>query len=195
MKLGSTWIQGTYHPLKHAGQFSNMICKTNLIKSTECLSTMKTISTYISLPMLKFRMLNGPGSDIARRLLYHEVPIHFVWVKMGDKYAVLSPCLQEISIVIIFACYCAIDEDQVFFEDLKTVDGVVMEIYKTAALSLGFLESDEESHRCLLEASAFQMPRQLRHLFAVWFTVNLLVRENYGRRIRNRIAKTSSEMK
>ncbi|OWZ04279.1 hypothetical protein PHMEG_00023843 [Phytophthora megakarya] len=39
------------------------------------------------------------------------------------------------------------------FEELKTVDGVVMETYKTAALSLGFLESDEESHRCLLKAS------------------------------------------
>ncbi|OWZ01520.1 Helitron helicase [Phytophthora megakarya] len=48
-----------------------------------------------------------------------------------------------------------------------------METYKTAALSLGFLESDEESHRCLLEASAFLMPRQLRHLFACQMISNL----------------------
>ncbi|OWZ23033.1 Helitron helicase [Phytophthora megakarya] len=50
------------------------------------------------------------------------------------------------------------------FEDLKTGDGVVMEAYKAPAYHL---EYDEESHRCLLETSAFLMPRQLKYIFAV----------------------------
>ncbi|OWY98103.1 LOW QUALITY PROTEIN: Helitron helicase [Phytophthora megakarya] len=132
----------------------------NLITSTDCLSTMKTNST-----------LNGPGSDIARRLLYHEVSIHFVWVKMVDRY-VWQPrqrdgdkaigCLISVSqrdinhyYLRLLLCY---RRGPMYFEDLKTVDNTRQQLYH--------LESDEESHRCLLEASAFQMPHQLRHLFA-----------------------------
>ncbi|OWZ06856.1 Helitron helicase [Phytophthora megakarya] len=102
---------------------------------------------------LELCRLNGPGSDIARRLLYHEVPIHFVWVKMGDKY-VWQPrqCGGDKSIGrLISVSPRDINRPKSFEEFLKTVDGVIMETYKTAALSFEFLESDEESHRCLLE--------------------------------------------
>ncbi|GMF31249.1 unnamed protein product [Phytophthora lilii] len=53
------------------------------------------------------------------------------------------------------------------YEDLRTVDGVVHDSFKAAALSMGLLESDEENHRCLTEATSFQMPGQMRHLFGV----------------------------
>ncbi|OWZ23688.1 Helitron helicase [Phytophthora megakarya] len=142
-------------------------------------------------------ILNGPETDIAGRLLYREVPIHFVWVKMGYRYVwqprqrggykaigrVISryqPLLASLDIVLPRS-----------FEDLKTVEGVVMETYKAVALSLGFLEFDEESHRCILESSAFQMPRKLRHLFRGF--VGLLPTELW-RRTCNRFAKAVSEM-
>ncbi|OWZ08774.1 Helitron helicase [Phytophthora megakarya] len=166
MKLSSTWMQGTYRPLKHAGQFSNMRCKTNMIISNDCLSTMKANSTYVSLPMLEFRILNSPGTDITRRLLYHEVPNHFVWVKVGYRY-VWQPRQRggDKAIGRLISMSPRDISRPKSFEDFKTVDGVVMESYKAADLSLGFLEYDEEIHRCLMEASAFQMPRKLSHLF------------------------------
>ncbi|OWZ16341.1 Helitron helicase [Phytophthora megakarya] len=100
----------------------------NLITSTDYLSTMKANSTYISLPMLEFRMLNGPGSDFARRLLYHEISIHFVWVKMGERY-VWQPR------------QCGGD---------KAIGRLI------SVSPRDINQSDEENHRCLLETSFFK---------------------------------------
>ncbi|OWY94439.1 Helitron helicase [Phytophthora megakarya] len=115
--------------------------------------------------VIAMNQLNGPGSDIARRLLYHEVSIHFVWVKMGDRYVwqprqrggdksigrLISVSSKDINLYYLHLPLCYRRRPR-SFEDLKTVDGVVMETYKSAALSLGFLESDEDSQRCLLAA-------------------------------------------
>ncbi|OWZ02229.1 hypothetical protein PHMEG_00026247 [Phytophthora megakarya] len=127
MKLSNIWMQGTYPPLKHADQLSNMRCKTNII--TDCLSTMKAYSTYTSLPMLEFRILNGPGADIAERLLYLEVPIHFVWVKMGYRY-VWQPRERGGDKTI---------GRLISMSPRDISHGVVMETYKAADLSIGFL--------------------------------------------------------
>jgi hypothetical protein len=54
----------------------------------------------------------------------------------------------------------------VSFDDLRTVDGTQYTRYKEAAAAAGLVDSDEESDKCLREASLFQMPRQLRFLFA-----------------------------
>lgn len=53
------------------------------------------------------------------------------------------------------------------FRDIKMVGGVEHETLKGAATALGLLLDDTENDRCLSEASEFQMPRQLRQLFAV----------------------------
>lgn len=52
------------------------------------------------------------------------------------------------------------------FEDLRTVDGVVAPTFKDACIRRQLLEDDTEWDSALEEASTFQMPVQLRGLFA-----------------------------
>ena len=52
------------------------------------------------------------------------------------------------------------------FEDLRTYDGCLMETFKEACVARHLLADDKEWDNTLQEASAFQMPNQLRSLFA-----------------------------
>jgi hypothetical protein len=52
------------------------------------------------------------------------------------------------------------------FEDLRTVNGHLYPTFHEAACCAGFLEDDSEWVACMEEASLFQMPSQLRQLFA-----------------------------
>ena len=52
------------------------------------------------------------------------------------------------------------------FEYLRTVDGTVLPTFKDACLQLSLIEDDMQWDATLSEASLFQMPRQLRFLFA-----------------------------
>ena len=56
------------------------------------------------------------------------------------------------------------------FEDLRTVDGVLLETFLEACASRGLLQDDAEWQNVLVEAAGFQMPKQLRQLFAVILT-------------------------
>lgn len=53
------------------------------------------------------------------------------------------------------------------FEHLRTVDGVIYETFQEAADKRNLLMNDNEWRRCLTEASAAQMPAQLRQTFAL----------------------------
>lgn len=48
---------------------------------------------------------------------------------------------------------------------MRTVDGIIYETFKDAAIARGLLENDEEWYKCLEEAAIRQMPSQLRNLF------------------------------
>lgn len=52
------------------------------------------------------------------------------------------------------------------FEDMRTFRKVLYPSFKEAAMQRGLLMDDSEWHRCLEEACVFQMPIQLRQLFA-----------------------------
>jgi hypothetical protein len=52
------------------------------------------------------------------------------------------------------------------FEDLRTVDGVLMPSFRAAAESRGPIEADNTLDECLTEAGVYQMPASLRRLFA-----------------------------
>jgi hypothetical protein len=52
------------------------------------------------------------------------------------------------------------------FEDLRTVNGVLYNTFKEACSALGLLEDDDEWDKCLEEAGATKMGKQLRYLFA-----------------------------
>jgi hypothetical protein len=52
------------------------------------------------------------------------------------------------------------------FENLKTIDGYTCRSFKEAYIRLSLFQNDDEWNACLLEASAIQSGKQLRHLFA-----------------------------
>ncbi|UYV66597.1 hypothetical protein LAZ67_4002252 [Cordylochernes scorpioides] len=58
------------------------------------------------------------------------------------------------------------------FEDLRTVDDIVFSTFKEAAQRRGLLADDSEWDACLAEAALFQMPCQLRQLFATILIYN-----------------------
>jgi hypothetical protein len=56
------------------------------------------------------------------------------------------------------------------FTDLKTVNGVMCEIYRVACDRLELLEIDAHWDSALVEAAALQLPHRIRHLFAILLT-------------------------
>lgn len=53
------------------------------------------------------------------------------------------------------------------FEELRTVNGRVLDTYVEAALAMGLAVDDNEWFDCLQESQLYMMPRQLRSLFSV----------------------------
>ena len=52
------------------------------------------------------------------------------------------------------------------YEELRTIDGELCESFRTACIQLHLLADDTEYANAIQEASQFQMPRQLRMMFA-----------------------------
>jgi hypothetical protein len=52
------------------------------------------------------------------------------------------------------------------FEDIGTYNGITFPTFKEAAKHRNLLSDDSEWYRCLSEVSIFQMPKQLRQMFA-----------------------------
>ncbi|KAG3130439.1 hypothetical protein PI126_g20500 [Phytophthora idaei] len=146
-------------------------------------STAATLQDVLELNQTAFFELRGletPEGLVARGLLHHEMPIHFVWKKVGTRnrwmsrkqggdkaigrMISVSPRDTNRFYVRLLLCY---RRGPISYDDLKTVEGETHATFKGAALALGFLDSDEDNHRCLTEAAHFQMPTQLCHLFAV----------------------------
>ncbi|XP_044005848.1 uncharacterized protein LOC122850854 [Aphidius gifuensis] len=51
------------------------------------------------------------------------------------------------------------------FENLRTINGILHDTYRSACLTLGLIEDDEEWNRAMTEGEVWMMPKQLRHLF------------------------------
>ncbi|KAG3166565.1 hypothetical protein PC128_g19681 [Phytophthora cactorum] len=116
--------------------------------------------------------LETPEGLVARGLLYHEMPIHFVWKKVvtrntwmsrkqgGDKaigrMISVSPRDTIRFYIRLLLCY---RRGPISYDDLKTVEGETHATFKGAALAMGFLDSDEDNHRCLTEAAHFKCLR------------------------------------
>jgi hypothetical protein len=116
----------------------------------------------------------------ARHLRYMDVPYHYVFSraaagnvwksrKRGETAIVsrmytVSPRQIEryhlrLLLLHVSGATC--------YEDVRTHQGVVYGTFKEAAMARNLLMDDDEWERCLEEAVAFQMPCQLRQLFAV----------------------------
>ncbi|XP_057290909.1 uncharacterized protein LOC130613606 [Hydractinia symbiolongicarpus] len=122
-------------------------------------------------------VLNGENHN-ARQYLYPDIPLHFVFnndrkawtprrnfnLKIVSRMYSVSPRAGELfylRMLLLHTCGAK------SYEDLRTVDGNVAETFRETCLLGGLLQDDTEWNNTLEEAVNFQMPRQLRQLFAI----------------------------
>jgi len=79
--------------------------------------------------------------------------IYFVHPKDGERF-----CLRALLLNV---------KGATSFEHLRTVNNILCDTFRDAALALHLLEDDREWDLCLKEASSFKFSKSLRHLFCV----------------------------
>jgi len=118
--------------------------------------------------------------DEARKLHYDDVPQHYTWNASSTRWVKRRRlCLGDKTIGRMYSVSPS-DSERFHlrllllnvrgprsFDDLRTVDGTVYSTFKEAAWHRGLLLDDAEYKHCLEEAAGWQMPVQLRQLFAV----------------------------
>ncbi|CAJ0643332.1 9279_t:CDS:2 [Entrophospora sp. SA101] len=98
--------------------------------------------------LTEYFKMNDQDPD-ARNLLYTNFP-HYTWNKTNKTWKKRQRGVTGAR----------------SFEELKTVDDTLCATFKENAQCRGFLENDNEHQQCMAEARIFQMPSQLRDLFA-----------------------------
>ena len=119
------------------------------------------------------------NQEHATDLCYHEFPQKYVYEKKNGTYQWRDRAEREATTIGIV--YTASPKDverfclrlllhhvpgATSYEDLRTVNGHVAASFKEACLLRHLLEDDTEWDNTLQEAATFQMPRQMRSLFA-----------------------------
>ncbi|XP_077242429.1 uncharacterized protein LOC143882934 [Tasmannia lanceolata] len=114
-------------------------------------------------------------SEDARNLTFAEFPTKFVWNKKDKIWQrrKRGKCIGR-----LFYAYPTSGESFYLrmllnivkgpqnFEEIRTVNGVIHDTFKSACYSLGFLDGDKEWHDAINEASHWANAGQLRELFA-----------------------------
>ncbi|KAM0848546.1 hypothetical protein ACQ4PT_054297 [Festuca glaucescens] len=115
-------------------------------------------------------------NEEARGILYKDFPEHYTWQKTG-KFWQKRKRKRLLQVGRIVAAHPAEGERYYLrvllnnvtgatsYEDLKTVDGEVMQNFRQAAEKRGLIEADNTLDDCMTEAELFQMPSSLRRLF------------------------------
>ena len=112
---------------------------------------------------------------LARKILYHEFPKHYVWSKDKKKW---KP-REKRNAIIGRMYFVHPGEGERFylrlllnhvpgaqnFDDIKSCNGIIHNTFKDAAQKRGLLESDSEWDSCLNEASSKVFGKKLRLLF------------------------------
>ena len=117
-------------------------------------------------------------------LLYKEFPRHFVW-SQRDKIWMTRKQRNVIGRVVLVN---PTDSERYYlrlllnhirgatsFEHFKNVNDTLTSSFREVALSHGLLDTDDSIELALKEASLYQMPFALRHLFA---TILVLCKPN-----------------
>jgi hypothetical protein len=120
---------------------------------------------------------------VAGVMLYKDIPKKYWWDKRTKRWVLYRKFVRSIGRLIhvsprdperfylrLLLCH---RQGPRSFEDLRTIDGVVHPTFKDAAIAAGYLENDNEWEHCLTEASRFQIPYQLRQLFATILVYSL----------------------
>lgn len=110
----------------------------------------------------------------ARQLTYAEFPTKFVWIQKSQSWEKRK---REYAIGRIYYAHPSSGEKYYLrmllntvkgsrtFEEIRTIDGVIHETYKSACQALGFLDDDNEWIECINEAANWASGTQLRQLF------------------------------
>ncbi|XP_042941344.1 uncharacterized protein LOC122276004 [Carya illinoinensis] len=128
--------------------------------------------------LIEFFALNQVDEN-ARTLLYKEFPEFYVWSQQYREWTRRKKKKKKKTVIgrIVTAnpfegerYYLRILPNHVrgplSFEDLRTVDSVVVPTFREAATIHGLLQRDSSLQDCLHEASLYQMPSSLRRIFA-----------------------------
>ncbi|KMQ90800.1 hypothetical protein RF55_9409 [Lasius niger] len=117
------------------------------------------------------------SDENAVQFLYTDIPYHYIYDKKETKWKprkkggekIISR-LYTVSIKDIERFYLRLLLLHVAgakrFEDLKTVNGVLYETFKDAAIAKNLVETDDLWEKTLEDATESNMPAQLRELFA-----------------------------
>ncbi|KAG8237332.1 hypothetical protein J437_LFUL016347 [Ladona fulva] len=119
--------------------------------------------------LIQYFQLND-SDPVAREYTYTDIPYHYVnsngkW-KIKKEHKIV-PKMYTVSI----------QENERFYHRLlllhrngprsfEDLEGVILPLFQVAAIELGLLDTDMEWDRCLEKAVVFQMPAQMRQLFA-----------------------------
>lgn len=118
--------------------------------------------------------LNSTDQE-AKSIYYADIPNNYIfcqntWKKrkqrgnkvIGRMYAV-APNDPERYFIRLLLLHV---KGATSFESLRTVNNSIYSTFREAAIALGLVNDDREWHNCLTEMVSFQMPKQLRHVFA-----------------------------
>lgn len=110
-----------------------------------------------------------------RELTYVQFPEKFLWDNKGKLWTKRKNKIQVVGRLVyvhpmageLFYLRMLLNvvRGATCFEDIRTVNGVVYSTYKEACLKYGLLESDDDWHLALSDASIHQTGSQLRLLF------------------------------
>ena len=116
------------------------------------------------------------ASDLGQNLLYTEFPSYFTFASNHWKPRVNAQRFKTIGRMYLanpsegekyyLRLLLTQRRGMTSFEDLKTINGNIYETYKQTCEAMGLLESDEEWDKLLEESSSYQIPTQMRRLFA-----------------------------
>ncbi|XP_022874161.1 uncharacterized protein LOC111392984 [Olea europaea var. sylvestris] len=132
-----------------------------------------------------FRM--NISNEKAKTLLYKDFPTYFVWdtsmriwtlrksKNVIGRIVSANPCEGEMYFLRVLLNHIRGPKS---FEDLKTVNGVVLSTYCEAAFFRGLLSGNNYSEMCLSEVVAYQIPVSLRRLFANALNFDLIVNDD-----------------
>uniref|UniRef100_A0A803PDK8 ATP-dependent DNA helicase n=1 Tax=Cannabis sativa TaxID=3483 RepID=A0A803PDK8_CANSA len=124
--------------------------------------------------LIDFFRINSVNS-FARTLFYREFPEHFVWDsnskiwtprKRGNvigRIVSTSPMEGERYYLRVLLNHIKGPRS---FDELKTINSIIVKTFREAAYLHGLLTSDATFHSCLEEASIYQLPYTLRRLFS-----------------------------
>jgi hypothetical protein len=115
----------------------------------------------------------------AHAYIYVEFPVHYTWNVSLHRWKSRKTATTMIGRLYIiqlsegeryYLCtLLSYVKGATSFDDLRTVNGRTCRNFKEACICLALLQDNNEWDVCLLEASAIQSGKQLRHLFGSIF--------------------------